>query len=42
MKKDNLENILENIDEKFDLVLEGHSALSKEIQRDASGIQRKT
>ena len=32
MKKDNLEIILENIDEKFDLVLEGHSALSKEIR----------
>ncbi|MCX5809764.1 MAG: hypothetical protein NTX36_10410 [Proteobacteria bacterium] len=32
MEKDNLEILLENIDEKFDLVLEGHSALSKEIR----------
>ncbi|MEI6153790.1 MAG: hypothetical protein WCQ90_06870 [Deltaproteobacteria bacterium] len=32
MKKDNLEMLLENINEKFDLVLEGRSALSKEIR----------
>jgi DNA-binding ferritin-like protein len=32
MKKDNLEMLLENINEKFDLVIEGHSALSKEIR----------
>ena len=32
MKKDNLEIILEDIRGKFDLVLEGHDALHKEIK----------
>jgi hypothetical protein len=32
MQKDNLEIVLENILGKFDLVLEGHEALRKEIR----------
>ncbi|MCX5815350.1 MAG: hypothetical protein NTX75_03785 [Proteobacteria bacterium] len=32
MKKDHLEMILEDIKEKFDLVLEGHEVLHREIQ----------
>jgi hypothetical protein len=31
MQKDHLEVILENIDSKFDLVLEGYDALNKKI-----------
>ena len=31
MKKDHLEVILENIDSKFDLVLEGYSTLNQKI-----------
>jgi len=33
MEKDHLEVILENMDSKFDLVLEGHAALDKKIDR---------
>ena len=32
MKKDHLEILLEDIKEKFDLVLEGHDVLHREIQ----------
>ncbi|MBA4419486.1 MAG: hypothetical protein C0392_16520 [Syntrophus sp. (in: bacteria)] len=32
MEKDNLEILLEDISGKFDLVLEGHAALRKEIR----------
>ncbi|MCX5810116.1 MAG: hypothetical protein NTX36_12240 [Proteobacteria bacterium] len=32
MKKDHLEILLENINEKFDLVIEGHGVLHKEIK----------
>ena len=32
MQKDHLEAILEDMDRKFDLILEGHSALTSEIR----------
>jgi len=38
MEKDNLEIVLENILGKFELVLEGHDALRKEIRDTREGL----
>ena len=41
MDKDNLEIILEDIREKFDLVLEGHSSLHKRIDKAEQNLNDK-
>ena len=41
MKKDNLEMLLENINEKFDLVIEGHSSLHKRIDKAEQNLNDK-
>ena len=41
MEKDHLEILLEDIREKFDLVLEGHGALHKEIRDTREGLSEK-
>jgi hypothetical protein len=40
MQKDHLEVILENIDSKFDLVLEGHGSLHKEIRETRTELKK--
>ena len=42
MEKDNLEILLEDIRGKFDLVLEGHEVLRKEIQDPRQELSEKT
>jgi hypothetical protein len=41
MKKDEIEILLENIQEKFDLVLEGHTKLTWKLDRMAADMNQR-